>query len=341
MSGAGRETLSAGTPVLSVGLGIQPPPPAASPHPQIVANQPCNWGDTGCFVTSGNNLLKLSNPWSTFHGLNNHGDVLLVSDSRLRLVCSTNLARPARQPDGRPDYTGHQAFAVEDLVMNGLGDFASLSASGWTYHQLSETRAIVGRGVTHSGAWHGFLARPLPRPGNRPPMQGAPLMVTNFANTLILPIAQLLATCTDADGDMLALAAVAGRSADGGTLRRSGNYLQYTTPAGYYTCLDSFNATVLDYHGGEATVTVLVCNRPSDFRPPFQGLALVHSPVTPPYLRFFAHPGETWRLEVSDTVASDSWQTLAAFIVGPDWVVDLALPELLAAPHRFYRAVSP
>jgi hypothetical protein len=298
------------------------------------------YGAFGSFITSGTDAYKLTDWWSSPHGLNNHGDMLITTGG-LSLFCSTNPAAPARLANGRPRYDDHALFLVADLVAGGLGSFTSLGASGGTYNQLSESRFIAGTGATTDGASHGYLARPLPRPGNSAPVQSAFLMVTNYANTLVIPIDKVLATCTDADGDILALAAAPGRSGDGGTIRRSGNYLIYSTREGIYTDPDSIQCIVMDHHGGQTEATVLVRNRPTDMRPPFEGLRLVNDLGSQPYVRFWATPGETWHLEASDTLAPGSWTTLVSFIVGPDWTVDFVDAAGLEAPKRFYRAVSP
>lgn len=298
------------------------------------------FGATGCFIASGTNAFKVTG-WGTYvQGLNNHGDLLAIVDV-LSLYCSTNAAAPARFSDGRPDYSDHALFPLQDLVPGGLGTFASIGASFWTYNALNEARGIVGDGVTMSGASHAFLAQPIARPGNVPPVQASPLIVTNYGNTLVIPIAQLLATCTDANGDTLALVAAEGRSADLATVRRSGNFLLYTPPASSYSDPDSIHGTILDYHGGQTPVTIIVRNRPSPPVPGIRQLVLVRDLGPQPFVRFRAPPGQIWRLEASDTLAAGSWTTLVTFLVGPDWMVDFTDAAGLMRPQRFYRAVSP
>jgi hypothetical protein len=58
-------------------------------------------------------------------------------------------------------------------------------------------------------------------------------------------------------------------------------------------------------------------------------------------LQFFANPGQTWRLEASDTLAPGSWISLVTFLVGDDWTVDFMDAAGLTRSNRFYRAVSP
>ncbi len=298
------------------------------------------FGATGCFVTSGTNVFVLSDWFTYLEGLNNHGDVLGYLDSQA-LICSTNAAAPARLADGRPDYSRHRPFRLVDLAYGGIGGFASLEAGNWGFSQLSEGRMIVGHGTTGTGLSHAYLARPRMQPGNHAPVQNAPLIVTNFANTLIIPIADLLASCADVDGDALALVAADGRSSDGSTIRRSGNYLFYAPPPGSYSDPDAFAGTVMDFHGGQTPVTVIVRNRPSGPLVLPDHLGMFNDPTGRPRLRFSATPGTLWRLEASDSLGAGGWTTLLTFVVGPDWRVDFGDPASLAQARKFYRAVSP
>ncbi len=295
------------------------------------------WGNMGCFVTSGTNAIKVTGWYGYVQGLNNHGD-LLVSDDGLRLFCSTNASAPARLPDGRPDYSDHALFLVEDLVAGGLGTFAGIGPASVAYHQLSEARAVVGSGVATSGASHAFLATPIARPGNLPPVAN-PDGVTNSGSTLVIPIATLLANDTDANGDTLALLAPAASSTNGAIIRRSGNSLIYT-PTNTPTRDDAFAYTVMDYHGGKSTTNVRVLSQPAGAAPPAQSLVLLRESGPEPRIRFHATPGQTVRIQAADA-PTGPWNTIATALAGPDGMVDATDVGGLTRPYRFYRGVSP
>jgi hypothetical protein len=76
------------------------------------------------------------------------------------------------------------------------------------------------------------------------------------SQTLVFYVPTLLRNDKDVDGDPLSMAAVASRSANGGTVTRSGNYIYYTPPS--TTGNDTFKYLVGDGRGGTDTGTVTI-----------------------------------------------------------------------------------
>jgi len=74
---------------------------------------------------------------------------------------------------------------------------------------------------------------------------------------LVIPVAQLLANDSDADGDTLTIIGVSTNSAHGGIVVLIGTNVVYTPPAGFVG-VDTFTYTVSDGQGGTATATVTV-----------------------------------------------------------------------------------
>ncbi len=74
---------------------------------------------------------------------------------------------------------------------------------------------------------------------------------------LVIPVGQLLANDSDADGDILTIIGVSTNSAHGGIVVLIGTNVVYTPPAGFVG-VDTFTYTVSDGQGGTATATVTV-----------------------------------------------------------------------------------
>jgi probable HAF family extracellular repeat protein len=293
------------------------------------------------FLISDTNVLYLEEGWNSIVlGLNNHGDVTVLSEDQtsfyFSLFCSTNSVAPATLADGRPNYSDHALFALPDLLPGGTSGFESLDQT--VDYSLNEAREIAGNGTFTNGENHAFLATPLPRAGNHAPV-ATNLKLTNFSSTLVFPISTLLNACTDADGDTLALLTAMQPSATGASVRRNaGNLIYSTTNTAPNT--DSFSYTIMDYHGGTATGTVQVVTQPSGTAPQAGHLVLLSKPGSTTLVRFHATPGQTWRIQASDNLNSSTWTTIATVIAGSDGLID-ATDALGAHVSRFYRAVSP
>ena len=217
-----------------------------------------DFGWVGGFLLSGTNCLLPGMPM----GLNNHGDALLMSG----LYCSSDPNAPARLPDGRPDYSDHRQFNLNDLVPGGLGLYSTLQLNGETYGRINQARAIIGQGQADADRFHALLLRPISRALNTPPVARTD-SVTNQGRALLISIPALLANDTDADADPLALLTFDAHSTNGATIRRTGNTLIYTPTNNAVASRDAFAYTVLDFHGGQSIALVVVTNHPSNVAP--------------------------------------------------------------------------
>ncbi|MDO8607286.1 MAG: cadherin-like domain-containing protein [Phaeospirillum sp.] len=91
---------------------------------------------------------------------------------------------------------------------------------------------------------------------NTPPVTVAKTVSTNEDTAIILPVEQLLAGVTDADGDTLSLSGVG--NAVGGTVVLNANGTVSFTPDANFNGNARFDYTVSDIYGGTATSTVTV-----------------------------------------------------------------------------------
>ena len=95
---------------------------------------------------------------------------------------------------------------------------------------------------------------------NRSPV-ASPINFTNEAPLVLqIPIASLLATGTDADGDALALAGVSLTTTNGIMLVTNSTFITYSN---YVSVADRFNYTLSDGRGGSATGTVQIAASPT------------------------------------------------------------------------------
>jgi internalin A len=294
------------------------------------------------YLISDTNVVFVEEGWNSIvGGLNNHGDIEVLSEDQtgfyFSLFCSTNSAAPRTLGDGRPDYSDHALFALPDLLPGGAGGFENLAQN--VDYSLNEAREIAGNGTFTNGENHAFLATPLARAGNHPPV-ATNLTVTNFSSTLLFPISTLLNGSTDADGDTLALLTTTQPSAAGATVRRNaGNLIYSTTNTAPNT--DGFGYIIMDYHGGMATNMVQVVNRPGGPSPQVNQILLLGSPGSSMLIRFHGYAGQTWRIQATDNLINGAWTTIATVIAGSDGLIDATEAFQAAQPCRFYRAVSP
>jgi hypothetical protein len=90
---------------------------------------------------------------------------------------------------------------------------------------------------------------------NRPPVTPALAYTRAQGLTLKIAKADVLAACSDSDGDTLTLTAV-GTSAQGAAVRLSGDYIQYYNAPNNNS--DSFSYTVTDGAGGTSTGVISI-----------------------------------------------------------------------------------
>jgi autotransporter-associated beta strand protein len=126
---------------------------------------------------------------------------------------------------------------------------------------------------------------------NRSPVVGPVLFTNEAPNVLQIPIATLLASGTDVDGDPLALADVSLTTTNGVTLVSNSTFITYSN---YVSVLDRFNYTLSDGRGGSVTGVVEIASSPTGrFASPPSGNA---NSMT---LQFVGSPGWTYYVERS------------------------------------------
>jgi hypothetical protein len=94
-------------------------------------------------------------------------------------------------------------------------------------------------------------------PNNLPPVAGNHTAIAMQDQVLSLPVANLLATDFDPDGDLLDITAVSGLSTNHGTVALASGNITYTPPADY-TGADQFSYTLTDSRGASSIGYVLL-----------------------------------------------------------------------------------
>jgi autotransporter-associated beta strand protein len=135
---------------------------------------------------------------------------------------------------------------------------------------------------------------------NRSPIVG-PAAFTNEAPLVLqIPVASLIASGTDADGDTLALSDVSLTTTNGITLVTNSTFITYSN---YVSVADRFNYTLSDGHGGSATGTVQIAASPTGrfaSSPSGNGNSMT--------LHFIGSPGWTYYVERSTNLPA--WLTI-------------------------------
>jgi autotransporter-associated beta strand protein len=163
----------------------------------------------------------------------------------------------------------------------------------------------------------------------------APLLAfTNIAPAVLeVPFAALTANATDADGDLLAVAAVDPTTAGGVTLTTNSLAIRY---ANHASLADQFRYTLTDGRGGTATGVVRITNIGST--PAARFVANPTWTARTVVLRFTAVPGWTYVLERSTDLAG--WRTLWTTVAPAGGAIEFAdtFQDLGAPPTAaFYR----
>jgi autotransporter-associated beta strand protein len=149
---------------------------------------------------------------------------------------------------------------------------------------------------------------------NRSPVPGPTLTFTNTPGAqLQIPIASLTAGALDPDGDAVTLSSINVTTTNGVTLVTNDTTIFYSNNA---NPADSFNYTISDGHGGNATgAVVIAASTIGQFISPPSVSA---SSVT---LHFAGGPGLTYYLERSINLPPD-WLTISTNIVPVNGIVD-------------------
>ncbi len=165
---------------------------------------------------------------------------------------------------------------------------------------------------------------------NRRPVAGL-ASFTNFATMVLqIPIAVLIASATDADGDVLILTDISPTSTNGMPVTANGGFIVYSN---HVSMADQLSYTLSDGHGGSATGTVQIIADPTG-----RFTAVPASTGNPVELHFIGSPGWTYYLERSTNLPAwlTIWTNIAPATGEFDYTDDFL--DLSAPPERaFYR----
>jgi Bacterial Ig domain len=169
--------------------------------------------------------------------------------------------------------------------------------------------------------------------------------ITVVSNTVIkVPIAALLNTVKDADGDLITFVSVAARGAENGAASRAGNFVAYRPEPGF-TGSDSIAWVAQDSEGDRTTGTILaqVGLPPAPPNQPTLNLVSITFNNTPgatyATLRFSGLPQSTYTIQYTGSLAPPvTWTTLGSASV-TNGVFQIVDPTAGSAGLRYYRTM--
>jgi|GEM_PF-6976690 len=178
---------------------------------------------------------------------------------------------------------------------------------------------------------------------NAPVVTTYPVTVTS--NTVIkVPIAALLSSVKDVDGDSVTFVSVADASAQSGAASRIGNFVVYR-PANGFNGGDSVTWVAQDSEGDRAAGTILAQVGAPPAPPDQPALNLVsitfnHAPgATDATLRFAGLPQSTYLVQYTDSLVPPvTWTSLGTVSV-TNGVFQIVDPTAGGASQRYYRTV--
>lgn len=151
--------------------------------------------------------------------------------------------------------------------------------------------------------------------------------------------ASLLSNSADPDGDALSLTTVSPTGAQGGMVSFISGTITYTPPAGY-SGTDNFVYAIVDTFGAAAVGTVTVIVHAGNM--PLPSITSITQMLDGTIkLDCSGAAGQSYLIQASTNLASQSWSTLATNVAGTNgW---LTFIDLNASNHptRFYRAATP
>ena len=172
---------------------------------------------------------------------------------------------------------------------------------------------------------------------NHPPVPANHTAIVKQNQIIVIPVAALLATDTDPDGDSLTITAVSALSTNNGTVVLAGGTITYTPPDGYVGA-DRFSYTLTDYRGASSSGFVLVTVVP----PPVVTNVLLSADRSAFTLRGAGAASQPYVLLTATNLAPPiSWTPIATNSAAANG--DFSFTDLQAAnfSQRFYRVVSP
>jgi predicted outer membrane repeat protein len=167
---------------------------------------------------------------------------------------------------------------------------------------------------------------------DQPPVAQNATFSRTAGQTLSIPIATLLATATDPDGDAISFVGADGTSALGATVTPSGNVLIYDPGQDGFTGDDTFQYTIQDTYGATATATVTIHTTAEAITPVVT--ASVQNGAT--LVTVAGAPSTSYTVSVSSDLVT--WTTLGTVVtnaLGVGTINDAALPA--EATGRYYR----
>lgn len=243
----------------------------------------------------------------------------------------TAVSPGAGTPTGAVEFRIDGSIAGSGTLAGSAAPFSTASLAHGTHTVVAEYAGDNNfHGVTNALSPDQFI--------NRAPVAGADTIERYPTNCVKVSIASLLSNDTDADGDAITFVSVAGTSANGATVVRSGNWIFYT-PAEGFTSADSFTYQIRDSRGatvtGAVNVAVKVDNAPA------MNLTIADLGNRSYRLRFDGVPQRAYTIHFTDSMTPASWQPLTNITANGFGIFECTNTVPEGVTQRFYRSSYP
>ncbi|HVM51035.1 MAG TPA: cadherin-like domain-containing protein, partial [Candidatus Acidoferrum sp.] len=240
---------------------------------------------------------------------------------------------------GCPAPTGDVLFKANgaplgDAVALDVNGLAVLSNSTLPHGSNTVTAEYAGNGISPG------LTNAVTQVVNTPPVATNTNASATENQTLVISVDKLLALCSDADGDALAITSAGPTSTNGGTVTLAGGNVTYQ-PVTDFSGMDQFSFVVSDTFGATATGAVVVTVSPANVPAP-------NIVVPPAYdsgsgtfsVTFAGIPGLTYSIQWAPA-PDGPWAFLQSATADTNGLFEVLDSELPPPPARYYRTAYP
>jgi hypothetical protein len=212
----------------------------------------------------------------------------------------------------------------------------SITADGLvTAASLASTNVAAFR-----GSFLGVLSSAALLQINRPPLALSDAAGRIPNRSLKILVQKLVANDQDPDGDGLNLSLATATTANGASIRITGDWVIYQASAGFNDA-DSFDYSIHDGRGGSATASVAIIIQPESENVTLNQLQIEVLPGTGDRrIRFVGIPGRAYTIHATSALEPPAWTMIGAAVAGSNGLYDFIDTDTASHPIRFYRSLS-
>ena len=153
-----------------------------------------------------------------------------------------------------------------------------------------------------------------------------------------IPISQFLANDIDPEFDPVSFVDVYSPSADGGTVRRSGDWILYSPPAGGGDPFDWVNYAIGDGRGGFALGAIVITTESTDGNAS-GNLLNIRLEGESVIIEFVGVPGRSYHVQASSSMTEPNWVTIGTVTANRQGLMRF-VEERPPGGSRYYRTLE-